>query len=69
MLNTLETEFGEDYRDAVVQRDLAENMRIANDLIFAASLVADFMGAVQFNASLEAKINDATASIERVQQR
>lgn len=63
MLNTLETEFGKDYRDAVVQRDLAENMRIANDLIFAASLGADFMAAVQYNASLEAMISDATASI------
>jgi RHS repeat-associated protein len=65
-LNTVETMYGKDYKDAVVQRNFDENMQIANGLLFVASLGADFMAAVQYNNNLQAEINAANANASKL---
>ena len=65
MLDTLAAMYGEDYRDAVVQRDLNENLQIANGLLLVATIGSDFLAAVQYNNNLQAEINAATANINK----
>ena len=65
MLDTLAAMYGEDYRDAVIQRDFNENLQIANGLLIVATIGSDFLAAVQYNNNLQAEINAATANINK----
>ena len=65
MLDTLAAMYGEDYRDAVIQRDFNENLQIANGLLLVATIGSDFLAAVQYNNNLQAEINVATANINK----
>ncbi|PYG83894.1 RHS repeat-associated protein [Ruminiclostridium sufflavum DSM 19573] len=62
-MNALNNMFGEDYYNAAVQRSFDQNMQIVNGLLLVASLGTDFVGALEYNMTLEAKISEVTASV------